>query len=265
VEFWRDYLDHFHYIVNFPDYWHLLDRVYSMAGILGGGERILDAGCGNGNFGMFFLINQAYRQRNTEAKLITPQYVGIDFVPKALSQTRLNLAKVRAEICRQSPNVSVPQLTLSRADLNSPLPFQDEQFDRVICNLVIGYLQNPLSTLRELIRVLSPNGKIVITNLKPQADLSQIYRNFVQASRRQEEVQEARALLSNSGKIKQGESDGSFIFYDKEELASLLKCSGAIRPRIYSTFSNQAYIVVAEKPARLNVPRMHGHMSYSTT
>ncbi|HET8579920.1 MAG TPA: PilZ domain-containing protein, partial [Nitrospiraceae bacterium] len=65
TEFWRDYLAQFHYIVNSSDYWHLLDHIYSSLGVLERDERILDAGCGNGNFGMFLLINQAYRERNT--------------------------------------------------------------------------------------------------------------------------------------------------------------------------------------------------------
>ena len=64
VEFWRDFLAHYHYIVNSPDYWHLLDQIYSLMGPCENGEIILDAGCGNGNFGMFLLINQAYRSKN---------------------------------------------------------------------------------------------------------------------------------------------------------------------------------------------------------
>ncbi len=256
AEFWRDYLDHFHYIVKSPDYLHLLDHVYSLAGISEKGECILDAGCGNGNFGMFLLINQAYRQRNTKVKCKPPHYVGIDFIPNAITHTRLNLAKVTADIQRRLPNMSRPQpmeISLGLANLNTPLPFRDNQFDRVICNLVIGYLQDPLFTLKELVRVLSPNGKIILTNLKPQADLSAIYRNFIRLTQRREEIEEARAVLSNSGKIKQGESDGVFFFCDKQELAMLLLSSGAIRPRTYSTFVNQAYIAVAEKPVSAHI------------
>ncbi len=107
-------------------------------------------------------------------------------------------------------------------------------------------------------RVLTPNGKLVITNLKPHADLSQIYRNFVQVTERPEEVEEARRLLNNSGKIKQGESDGVFRFFDRHEFATLLESSGAARPRIYTTFANQAYIAVAEKP---DATSGHPHMA----
>lgn len=253
LEFWRDYLDHFHYIANVSDFWHLLDHVYRLMGDIQGGSRILDAGCGNGNFGMFLMVNHAYRQRH--ASTVDPaglSYVGTDFVFGALLHARGNFLNVALKAGRPlASDMAVPTplvTSLALSDLNMPLPFHDNQFDRIVCNLVIGYLQDPLFTVRELMRVLTPNGKLVITNLKPHSDLSQIYRNFVQASGRPEEVDEARRLLNNSGKIKQGESDGIFRFFDRQELAVLLESSGAARPRIYTTFANQAYIAVAEKP-----------------
>lgn len=252
-EFWQDYLEHFHYIANVSDFWHLLDHVYRMLGTLDGKQRILDAGCGNGNFGMFLTINRAYRERHsTSVESLPLHYVGVDFVPSALTQAKLNLINVDAEVSGRISGTGAALsrmiTSFSRLDLNMPLPFRDNQFDRIVCNLVIGYLQDPLFTLRELVRVLAPNGRLVVTNLKPHADLSQIYRNFIQMTERPEEVEEGRRLLSNSGKIKQGESDGVFRFFDKQELAMLLIAGGAKQPRMYSTFANQAFIAVAEKP-----------------
>ena len=266
VEFWRDYLSHFHYILNSSDYWHLLDQIYSLMGRLDNGERVLDAGCGNGNFAIFLLINQAYRQQNAlRGKGEPPHYVGIDFVPSALLQVRKNLSTATADLQGKFPAVLTPysllRTSLGLADLRMPLPFHNDQFDRIVCNLVLSYLDDPLFTLRELFRVLSPNGRLVLTNLKPHADLSQIYRNFLQLAQRPEEVEEAKHILNNSGKITQGESNGIFRFFDKQELTMLLMSSGAVQPRIYSTFANQAYIAVAEKPAAArktvtNTPRL---------
>jgi SAM-dependent methyltransferase len=253
VEFWRDYLDNFHYIANVSDYWQLLDHIYRMAGSLKGGMRLLDAGCGNGNFGMFLLINQTYRLRNGAAQGAEPiQYVGVDFIQPALAAARLNLARTAAEIRgRFALSAAIPALpmdfSLLAADLNMPLPFRDGQFDRIVCNLVIGYLQDPAFLIKEFLRVLSPAGRLIITNLKPHPDLSQIYRNFVLSTDRPEELQEARHLLNNSGKIIQAESNGVFRFFDRQELAMLLLASGAAQPRVYSTFANQAYLAAADK------------------
>ncbi|MGH7236435.1 MAG: serine aminopeptidase domain-containing protein, partial [Nitrospiraceae bacterium] len=260
VEFWRDYLSHFHSIVNSSDYWHLLDQIYSLMGRIDEGSRILDAGCGNGNFGMFLLINQAYRQQNAlRGKCTPPHYVGIDFVPNALGQVRRNLEQVTAELQGKFPVVLTPHSLLrtsfSLVDLHMPLPFRNDQFDRIVCNLVLSYLDDPLFTLRELLRILAPNGRLILTNLKPHADLSQIYRNFLHLAQRPEEVEEAKQILNNSGKIMQCESNGIFRFFDKQELTMLLISSGAVQPRIYSTFANQAFIAVAEKPGTVRKPK----------
>jgi ubiquinone/menaquinone biosynthesis C-methylase UbiE len=129
------------------------------------------------------------------------------------------------------------------------LPFPDHSFDRVVCNLVIGYVRDPLSTLREYLRVLVPGGKLVLSNLKPYADLSAIYRSFVDTARTADQVEEGRRLLDNSGKIKEREGEGIFHFLHAAELENLLRAAGASHPRVYSTFGNQALIAVAEKSA----------------
>lgn len=268
LEFWRDYLAHFHYIVNSSDYWHLLDQIYSLIGSCDHEEKILDAGCGNGNLGAFLLINRAYSARaSSKGRGWPAHYLGMDFVPAALTEARRNFSKVHVE-SQGSPLAVVDhhpllKTSLCLADLNLPLPFRDNEFDRVISNLVIGYVQDPLYTLRELLRTLKPRGRLIITNLKPHADLSQIYRNFVEAARSTEEIEEARQALNNSGKIKQGESDGIFRFFDKQELVVLLTSAGVSHPRIYSTFANQAFIAVAEKPSSSTTLESPGKPPYA--
>jgi len=132
-------------------------------------------------------------------------------------------------------------------DLNAPLPFHDEQFDRVVCNLVIGYLRDPIFTLRELVRILSPHGKLIVTTFKPQADLSQIYRKFLSLAQNDLEKTQAKATVEAAGTITHGTQESAFRFFEQQELAMLLRSTGASQPRIYSTFANQAYIAVAEK------------------
>ncbi|MET0516890.1 MAG: PilZ domain-containing protein [Nitrospiraceae bacterium] len=251
-EFWRDYLDNFRYISNVSDFWQLMDHIYGLMGPCDRGETILDCGCGNGNLAMFLRINQAYRRRFSRARdFKLPSYYGVDFVPSALRVAYENVNHIGILLHQQlmgqvisSPPMSV---TLCRADLEWPLPFPDNFFDRVVCNLVIGYVRDPLFTIRELVRVCSPYGRIVVSNLKAHADLSEIFRNFSKTAENEEELLEGRHLLNNSGKIKQGEGDGYFHFFDKHELTMLLQAAGASRPRVYSTFANQAYVAVADK------------------
>jgi PAS domain S-box-containing protein len=253
VEFWRDYLDRSHSLVNFSEYWHVLDHIHRLLGPLDNNARVLDAGCGNGNFGMFLLIAASFRQERVFGESDRLHYLGVDLVSSGLEQAKSNLIRVAAELRGKFAAAVRPQSVmkagLACVDLNASLPFQDGQFDRVVCNLVLGYLRDPLFTLRELVRVLAPHGKLVLTNFKPQADVSHIYRNFVSLAKGEHERQLAEETEEASATITQRSREGAFRSFDRQELAMLLISSGASQPRVYSTFANQAYIAVAEKPS----------------
>ncbi len=133
------------------------------------------------------------------------------------------------------------------SDLNAPLPFANEQFDRVVCNLVVGHLDNPSFAISEFLRVLSLGGKLILTNLKPDSDMSQIYRNFQRQTENPDDVEEARDLLNNSADIRQAATEGVFRFFGRQEFAMLLLSAGAEDVRIFKTFAEQAYIAVAHK------------------
>ncbi|HVG01641.1 MAG TPA: alpha/beta fold hydrolase, partial [Nitrospira sp.] len=131
VAFWKDYLLNFQTIPNVVDFWRLMDHVYRLMGDCHGGERILDAGCGNGNFGVFLQLNQAFRQRYARRGQVVcpPDYIGVDFVPAALAQATVNFTQVEATLEEQFHESlrgyrRMP-MQLFRADLESPLPFPD--------------------------------------------------------------------------------------------------------------------------------------------
>ena len=253
VAFWQEYLQNFQTIPNVADFWRLMDHVYRLMGDCQHGERILDAGCGNGNFGVFLQLNQAFRQRYARrGDFRSPDYVGIDFVPDGAGAGNGQFRAGRERRCRGSFMRGCERMCRCRCvsvgpTWSLPLPFPDHSFDRVVCNLVIGYVRDPLFTLREYLRVLTPHGRLVISNLKPYADLSAIYRSFVETAQTPDQIEEGRRLLDNSGRIKEREGEGIFHFLYQAELESLLRAAGGSHPRVYSTFGNQALIAVADK------------------
>ena len=111
--------------------WDLWDRLVQLAP----GHRGLDAGCGAGARDVFHAWSEGY------------DVVGIDSVEENIRAAR----QIHSEI---SDHVFV-------ADLNRPLPFDDESFDFVACNAVIQHIEPDVvrgTVLPEFARLLRPGG-----------------------------------------------------------------------------------------------------------
>ena len=253
IDFWCTYLKDFRRIVNLPDYWSLQELIHDTWGGVAAGERILDAGSGTGNFGSYLIVKYLYRVMSSAVNHGTRplfNYVGVDFVYSSLQEARgahAALQKNCAEqvgLIKRNPFISCD---FFQSDLAEPLCFRDNSFDKVCCNLVLSYVPDDHFTLKEMWRVLKPGGKMVVTTLKPHADLSEVYRNFLKMADSDKEIEDARCLLANAGMIRAREAEGLYRFYSQQELESKLTDLGAVKPRILSAFSNQVFAGFAEK------------------
>jgi len=241
-EFWKTYLEKYSFIINVHDYWNLLDFISRVLGELKPGQRVLDGGCGIGNYGTFLLMKNIYRMRQAVspgADAAGYAYAGVDFVSEAVAQAR----RTHADFNREFGHGGLPaRYSYLVADLESPLPFPARSFDQVCMNLVVSYLQEAGRTLADMARLLKPKGRIVITSLKPFADLSQVYRNYISVTEEAGQVEEARKLLSNAGKVMAKEAEGIYRFFTEEELADLLKEAGLTDIETFRAFGNQANV-----------------------
>src|SRR4051812_26702973 len=107
------------------------------------GLRILDAGCGSGLYAQELIARGA-------------QVTGVD---------------ASAELIRLARQRNEAQATFHVQDLGQPLAWAGRQsFDRVVMALVLHHLEKPVSTLRELHRVLVDDGHLVLSTVHPTAD-----------------------------------------------------------------------------------------------
>jgi len=249
--FWHDYLGNFQSVGKCRDYVKLLDHVFHALGPVIPGQRFLDAGCGNGNAGVFFLKRlRSGIPAEVPVSDGSIEYVGIDVVPQALR--RANRAMMSAISELQQVNASshpMVKMSWAQVDLGHPLPFPDNQFDRIVSNLVLGYVHDPSAAMKELYRVLAPAGRMVISNLKPNGDFSGIYQSLVSSAAFPQQRKEARDLLNNYGKIRQAEKEGQFCFFDRTEWEAIVAALGCRNAKVYPAFTGQAYLIVLEKPA----------------
>jgi ubiquinone/menaquinone biosynthesis C-methylase UbiE len=102
-----------------------------------GCKRILDAGCGNGRYSKFLLS-----EADSDASL-----TGFDYSQQMLHRARKRLQHQR--------------VTHVAADLTR-LPYPDGCFDAVVCGWVLEHLPDPRPGLRELARVMRPDGKLLL-------------------------------------------------------------------------------------------------------
>jgi ubiquinone/menaquinone biosynthesis C-methylase UbiE/esterase/lipase len=248
-KFWKNYLSKFKYIVNIHHYWNLLHRIFESLGKIKQGEMILDAGCGNGSFGAFLLVNIMYKNQNIIFQKSLPlfSYVGVDFVDGALKEATSMQKNLHLEMIEKIGTRRLVSYSHVLGDLNESLTFKSDSFDKICCNLVVSYMQNPLFTLKELARVLRSKGRLVVTSLKPHADLTEIYRNFIKVAESDEEIEEAWKLLNNAGAIKCKEAEGYYNFFSEKQLTVMLNMAGFKRIQSSKVLANQAVLIVCEK------------------
>jgi SAM-dependent methyltransferase/esterase/lipase len=252
-EFWEKYLNKFVLINKSKDYRGFLKQITDMLDIKQG-ENILDVGCGNGHFGAWLLesfIEKVFKEKIEFGNFLPINYFGLDFIEDSLREGMLKHFNMVKKIYRElyiRERYKIIRYEYILADLDYHLPFKDCYFDKICCNLVISYVKNPRFTIEELIRTLKPKGKIIISSMKPYADLSQIYRNFVVQTEDDEELQEARKLISAAGRIKQKESAGFYHFFSETELINLIKdILKNYDVKYFRSFANQANLVAVNK------------------
>ena len=159
--------------------------ICAAAGV-GPGQRVLDVACGTG------VVTR------TAAALVAPTgfVVGLD-----VNEAMLTVAR----------RVS-PALEFRQGDA-SALPFPDESFDTVLCQLALMFFPDPATAIGEMARVAKPGGSVAI--LVPSALSAQAaFAPFVAMAARHAGP-EALSLLSTY-----------FVFGDLDQLVRLVESKG---------------------------------------
>jgi ubiquinone/menaquinone biosynthesis C-methylase UbiE len=104
---------------------------------IAGCKRILDAGCGNGRHCKYIL-----RRADSDARISA-----FDISQRMLKRANRRLKSRRIQYVA--------------ADLTR-LPYADDYFDAIVCGWVLEHLPDPKPGLRELTRILSPGGKMLL-------------------------------------------------------------------------------------------------------
>ena len=159
----------------------------------------LDVGCGTGE-----LLRLVHAERKT-AKLY-----GVDLSEEMISAARTKLG-IAAEL---------------RVADSEKLPFKDSVFDLVTCTFSFHHYPSPRAVLREIRRVLSQQGKLIVADPSIFPPLRQVFN-----------------LLTPFSK------DGAVRYYSRKEMNELASSAG-LRVVRWSKLNWHSYMLVADRNVR---------------
>jgi SAM-dependent methyltransferase/pimeloyl-ACP methyl ester carboxylesterase len=214
------------------------------------GERVIDLGSGVGTFVRYLLDRGACIEGLRVAE--------VDYVLPALRRAQVDLERrcsthgVRLECVEANLDL----------DFGQGVPFASESVNAVIASLLINYVRSPLHLLREVRRVLVSSGRLVLSSLKPDADISRICvdgiaelrtgvgrRSFGSGGERRAEDSLA-GFVNDATRLLDFEERGLFGFWERDDLVAMLAMSGFECISIEPSFGvpPQAVVIVA-RPA----------------
>ncbi|MDP3939327.1 MAG: methyltransferase domain-containing protein, partial [Deltaproteobacteria bacterium] len=130
-------------------------------------------------------------------------------------------------------------------------------YNRILSSLVVCYLYRPEATIGEFHRLLAPGGSLVLSSMKPDADVSRIYMRLIERLRRSPELEipegltrddllnSARTFLNKAAGILNLEEAGAFEFLPRERLVEIFRDAGFRDVHVTDTFGDppQAYVL----------------------
>ncbi len=213
------------------------------------GCRIADLGSGTGALAQFLASRKLWDRMVTIHE--------VDFVREGLLRSRERLLDPREGAAQLQARAVVADLNVGRARLYIPL--KSGAYDRIHAGLLLSYLGGPAEFLAEAQRLLKPGGRLVVSSLRRDADISKIYRDGI-AEMSSEKVgrlfgaeiaggieDRLRRFLNDGARILDLEERGHFRFWDEDELGAMVCAAGFSSIETERAFGDppQAVVVAA--------------------
>jgi len=149
-------------------------------------------------------------------------------------------------------------VNFGQANRDCRVDLPSNTFNRVGVSLVLPYLYDPRSVLKELYRILTPGGKVVLSGLKPNFDSSKSYLEEADEIRRRTDLPEEKkkqllaSLVEFSSFIAsliELEDNGRFKFFSTAEWVDMMTEAGFDRIKTKASLGSPptGIIVSAEK------------------
>ena len=248
---WVAQLSQLSEIGDLPDYQSIQNDIYRRMLPIAPDMTVLDIGCGQSDFACTLFTNHLYHRSHHIAVSAPPlKYVGLDQSDDTLKHAERRLSAVLRGLGMATISPSVTQsLSTSwlRFDWGNSLPLTDQSVDRILCHLSLGFVPSPLSCIREALRTLRQDGKLVLTCFQPHTDLAIPFRRHLRDAQRDEFASSAQIIMHFLGRLREAVRHGLLHAYERNELARLLIHAGAGPIHIVPILDNQLLLAAVEK------------------
>ncbi|HBZ71284.1 MAG TPA: hypothetical protein DEP35_16775 [Deltaproteobacteria bacterium] len=212
-------------------------------------QKVADLGTGVGDF----VVKLSESERICSSLTVH----AFDFVSEGLRRAELRSLRSAANQRGVRSRLVLADLEVSR---RLGIPAATGSYDAVLASLLIGYLREPQLVLEEIHRILRPGGRLVLSTLKRDADISKIHVDGLQELRMgrasqalgdgaAEQIDElARDFLNDASRILDLEERGRFKFWDPQEITAAVRQAGFRNISAELAFGDppQAVLVAAE-------------------
>jgi len=195
---------------------------------------------------------------NRAARFITGDLNEEDLKPSK----RLGIGPIIPERLNQirSSDLFLSVLDFGDWSREGKLPIDNNSYDAISASLFLSYLFAPGESVKEFCRMLKPGGRLVISTMKPDSDISGIFTKYIaeqaaldaksaKEEDRERNLREARSMLNEAAALFSLEEDGWFRFFDEAELIMMMREAGLTDIRVTESLGKptQAIIVSGNK------------------
>jgi SAM-dependent methyltransferase len=162
------------------------------------------------------------------------------------------------QIAEHAGDLAFKHLYFGHASRDCRMDCPSDAFDKIGASIVLPYLYDPESVVREIYRLLAPGGLIVMSSPKPNFDSSKSYieearsiaqRTDIDEQEKDRLLRSLRELVAFIAHVLEMEDNGRFRFFTASDLETLMQRSGYINICTVEALGNPptAVIVRAEK------------------
>ena len=187
---------------------------------------------------------------DTEAETVLELSVVARFLNDTLLPEDLIDGKNVAET---TDDLKIEHLNFGKVNRDCRIDFQSEEFDKIGVSIVLPYLYDPLSVLKEFHRILAPGGKIVLSSPKPNYDSSKSYleeadaiskRTDLDSKERERLLKSLQQLAAFIAQVIELEDEGRFRFFSKNDLINLMKKAGFTDIKTYDALGTPPTTII---------------------